>query len=194
MGNACVFSSICHIRKMKRNLSNGENLGNQFPYSFHSMSDFYSWIHFIIGKYMGFPFDFSQHQKTQRKNMVWKRDWDIGSHTFPIIWVISFSIRFPSYAKRHLLVPILSPKHGCFSSIRFQSYVILYHMGNTQFSPSVSDSTGKCSKIHLVSTQVVFLQYCFFYLLENLVISSKNKQKSPDKVNSIKKIKKFQAC
>ena len=192
MGNACVFSSICHIRKMKRNPSNGENLGNQFPYSFHSISAFYRWIQFIIWEMHGFSLRFLIALENPKITMVWKRDWEIGTHTFPIIWVISFSIRFPSYVKRHHLVPILSPKHGCFSSIRLQSYGILYHMGNTQFSPSVSDSTGKCSKIHLVSTQVVFLQYYFFYLLENLVINSKNKQKSPNKVNSIKK--KFQPC
>ena len=50
------------------------------------------------------------------------------------------------------LVPIFSPKYGYFSSLKFPSYGILYHMGNVWLFPSISNSTGKCSKIHPVSS------------------------------------------
>ena len=89
-------------------------------------------------------------------------------HRFPIAWETaakSMELRKPGK-----LVPTFSPKYGYFSSIRFASYGKLYHMGNAWLFPSVSNSTGKCSKIHPVSPQVVFPQYYYFYLFQDLVI------------------------
>ena len=43
-----------------------------------------------------------------------------------------------------------------FFHIRFSSYGILYHMGNAQLFTSIFNSSGKCSKIQPVSSQVVF--------------------------------------
>ena len=48
--------------------------------------------------------------------------WEIGTHTFPIVWVI-FPIRFPSYG-------------------------MLHHVGNAWVSPSIFHSIGKCNKAH----------------------------------------------
>ena len=102
-------------------------------------------------------------------------------HTFPIVWIF-FSIRFcgirlcgihdefphqfpialENAAKSiklgepRKLICIFSLMYGHFSSIRFPSCSIHYHMGNTWFFPSISNSTGKCSKIHPVSFLVVF--------------------------------------
>ena len=50
------------------------------------------------------------------------RTWEIGNHTFPIVWVF-FPILFPSYD-------------------------ILHHMGNAWVFPSISHNTGKCNKTH----------------------------------------------
>ena len=68
------------------------------------------------------------------------------------------------------LVPIFSWMYGYFSSIRFRSYGILYHMGSAWLFPSISTSTRKCSKIHPMSSQVFFPPYYCFYLFQNLVI------------------------
>ena len=69
-----------------------------------------------------------------------------------------------------ILVPIFSQKYEYFSSIRFLPYGILYHMGNAWLFPSISNTTGKCWKIHPLGPQVVFPQYYCFYLFQNLVI------------------------
>ena len=74
------------------------------------------------------------------------------------------------------LVPILFPKYGYFFFIRFPSYSIFYHTGNAQFFPSISHSIEKCSKTHTVSSQVLFPQYYFFYLFQNLVILEQKKR------------------
>lgn len=58
------------------------------------------------------------------------RAWEIGTHFFPT--------------------------YRYFSPIRLPSYDTLYHIGNTWLFPSVSNSTGKCSKTYPVSSQVVF--------------------------------------
>ena len=55
--------------------------------------------------------------------------------------------------------------------IRYPSYCIVYHVGNTCLFPSISNSTRKCSKIHSVRSQVFFPQYYCFYLFQNLVIT-----------------------
>ena len=133
-----------------------------------------------------------------------RRTWEIGAHTFPIVWVL-FSIRFiffsVLYKMRNTWVsPSVSPNMGKCSEIhrigriqeigthffpdvwtlflhRFPSYGILYHMGNAWFFPTISNSTGKCSKINPVSFLVVFPQYYCVYLLQNLLIFKKKKQK-----------------
>ena len=55
--------------------------------------------------------------------------------------------------------------------VRLPSYGMLYHMRNAWLFPSISNSMGKCRKIHLVSSQVVFPQYYCFYFFQNLGIS-----------------------
>ena len=79
------------------------------------------------------------------------------------------------------LVPIPSRKYRYFSSIKFPSYGILYNSGKAWLFVSISNNTGKFSKIHPVNSQVVSPQYYFFNLFQNLVIHSKNKQKKPIK-------------
>ena len=126
-----------------------ENLGNWYPYFSHSMGAFFQLdlhckVYFTICEIHGFP------------------------HQFPIAWenaAKSIKLREP-----RKLVPIFSLTYGHFSSIRFRSYGILYHMGNAWFFPSISNSTGKCSKIHPVNFLVVFPQYYCFYLFQNLLI------------------------
>ena len=56
-----------------------------------------------------------------KTHCMW-RTWEIGTHTFPIVWVL-------------------------FSS-RFTFYGIIYNMWNTWVFPSVSHSMGKCNEIH----------------------------------------------
>ena len=74
-----------------------------------------------------------------------------------IIWEMhGFSHKFPQYrkmqpmvwGKSEKLIFILFPWYGFFCSIRFASYGILYYMGNTWVSPSISHSPGKCNKTH----------------------------------------------
>ena len=95
------------------------------------------------------------------------RTWKIGTHTFPIVWVLffpldslsmvyfitceihGFSNQFPIALENAVksinlgepgkLVPIFSLPYGYFSSIRFPFYGIrCYHMGNAWFFPSKS--------------------------------------------------------
>ena len=119
-----------------------ENLGNWYSYFSHSMGAFFQLdlhckVYFIICEIHGFP------------------------HQFPIAWENSAnSIKLREPRK---LVPIFSLMYGHFSSIRFRSYGILYHMRNAWFFLSISNSTGKCSKIHPVNFLVVFPQYYCFY-------------------------------
>ena len=80
-----------------------------------------------------------------------ERAWEIGTHVFPKVWYFSY-IRFPFYG-------------------------ILYHMRNAWLFPSISNSTGKCSKIHPVRFQIVFPQYYCFYLFQNLLTPQKSKQR-----------------
>ena len=105
----------------------GEILGNWYSYFCHSMSIFFPldshpMVYFVTWKMDGFPHQFSTAQENEAK-----------------------SIKLQEPGK---LVPILSPKYEYFPSIRFLSYGILYHMGNAWLFPSISDSTGNCSKIH----------------------------------------------
>ena len=162
--NAWVFSSISHSMgektgkpiewekpgklvpgKIIQNPSYVDNLGT---FS-HSIGDFlpldsHHVLYFIICEIHGLP------------------------HQFPIAWEnAAKSIELGEPGK---LVPIFSPKYGYFSSVRFPSYGILHHMGNALLFPSIYNTTEKCSKIHPVSSQVVFPEYYLFYLFQNLVI------------------------
>ena len=126
-----------------------EKLGNWYSYFSHSMGAFFpldshSMVYFIICEIHGFP------------------------HQFSIAWEnLAKSIELGEPRK---LVPIFSLTNGHFSSIKFPSYGILYHMGNAWFFPSISNSMGKCCKIHPVSFLFVSLQYNCFYLFQNLLI------------------------
>ena len=78
-------------------------------------------------------------------------------HQFPVAWenaVTSIELGEP-----RKLVPIFYLTHGYFSSIRFIWYTLLPH-GKYMVFPI---------KIHSV-TSLVFPQYYFFYLLQNLLI------------------------
>ena len=61
--------------------------------------------------------------KSYRTHRMW-RTWEIGTHTFPRVWVL-FSIIFTFYG-------------------------VLYHMWNTWVSSSISHSMRKCSEIHRI--------------------------------------------
>ena len=134
--------------KRQENQSNGKSLENWFPEKSsktHRVWCFYPldsnpMVYFIICEMHGF------------------------SHQFPIAWKkTAKSVELGEPGK---LVLIFCPKDGYFSSFRFPSHGILYHI-----FPSISNSTGKCNKIHPVSSQVNFSQDYCFYLFQNLVIS-----------------------
>ena len=78
-------------------------------------------------------------------------------HQLPIAW--ENAVKPIEKGETGKFVPILSAKYGYFSFIRFLSYDILYHVRNAQLSPSISNSTGKFSKIHPVTSPAVFQQY-----------------------------------
>ena len=92
------------------------------------------------------------------------RTWEIGNHTFPIVWVL-FSHYIPilwysslisnsmgKFSKNHQMGKAWEISSHTFSivwvlfSIRFLSCGILHHMRNAWVSPSISYSTGKCNK------------------------------------------------
>ena len=103
-----------------------EEPGKLVLYFSHSMVLFSRQIHILwytssYGKCMGFLIRFPQPEKIQQNP---SKACDIGLYTFSIVWVL-FSIIFPSCS-------------------------ILHHMGMTWVSPSISHSTGKCSKIHWI--------------------------------------------
>ena len=73
-------------------------------------------------------------------------------HQFPRAWKnAAKSIEFPGK-----LVTIFSPLYEYFCSIRFPSNLILYHMGNAWLCLSISNSTGKYSKIPLWVLRMFF--------------------------------------
>ena len=138
-----------HYGKIWQNPSYGKNLGNWYSYLSHSISAFFPldshpMVYLIIWKMHGF------------------------THQFSIAWENAVkSIELEELVK---LVPIFPSTYLYFSSIISQSYGILYHMGNAWLFSSISNSMGKCNKIHLVSSKFVFPQYDLFYLFQNLVI------------------------
>ena len=83
--------------------------------------DFYPEHTLSYGKCMCFLIDFQYHEKGSKTPRTGKA-WEIGSHTFPIVWKLS-TIRFPSCG-------------------------ILHHMRNGSVSPSISHSTWKSNKIY----------------------------------------------
>ena len=152
MRNAWVFSSNFHSMgkgrkthqmekaweigpgKILQSPSYVENLGNWYSYLSQSMDTFFPldsqsipldvMVYFIIGEIHGVALK------------------------FPIAWenaVKSIELEEPGK-----LVPIFSSTYGYFSFSRFPSYDILYDMVNAWLFPSISNSTRKCSKIHLV--------------------------------------------
>ena len=113
--------------------------------------------------------------KYNKIHCIW-RNWEIGTHTFPMVWALfshripvlwytssygkwmGFHINFSKQWKTHqnpshgekLGNCYLSFSHsmGAFSPLQFTSYGILYHIGNAWVFPLVSHSTGKCNKIY----------------------------------------------
>ena len=161
MKNAWASPSISHSTGKSNNTHRmRENLGNWYSYFSHSMGAF-------------FPLD--SHP------MLYFITWEMHGFLHQFSLALENAAIFIELGEHGKLVHILSPKYGYISPIRFPSYGILYHMGNASLLPSISNSTGKCSKIHLVSSQVVFPPFNFFCLFQNLVIHGKNKLKKPIK-------------
>ena len=118
-----------------------ENLGNWYSYFSHSIGAF---------------FPLHSH------SMVYFIICEIHGfpHQFPI--ACENAVKFIELGEPRKLVPIFFLNYGYFSSIRFPFYGILcYHMGNTMVFPI---------NIHSLTSLVIFPQYYFFYLFQNLVI------------------------
>ena len=156
--------------------------GNHTGYFFLIWFPFYDIMHHMGNAWVS-QFIF---RKMQQGPLHKEKLGEIGTHTFPIVWVLFFPIIFPSCGLLHHLgnewvspsvshdigkrseihrigrawelVPIFSRNYGYLSSIRFSSFGILYHIGNAWLFPIISKSTGKCHKIHPVSSQDVLLQ------------------------------------
>ena len=125
MGFPINFSQY---RKMQQNPSYEVNLGNWYSHFSHSMGDFspynfHPMVYFIIWEMHGFPHQFPILQENATKLIVVQRTWEIGAHTFPILWMLFFSIRFPFYG-------------------------ILHHMGNACVFSLISHNMGKDSQNH----------------------------------------------
>ena len=136
-------------RKILQNPSYVENLGIWYSYLCHSIGAFFPIdsnpiVYLLICEIHGFPHQFLIAHKNAAK-----------------------SIELEDSEK---LVAIFSPKYGYFSSIRFPSCGILYHMGNAWLFPSIFNSAGKCSRIDTLRSHVAFLQYYCFHLFQNLSI------------------------
>ena len=136
------------------------------------------------------------------------RTWEIGTHTFPIVWVLFFPLdshsmvyfvickihgfpfQFPIAWENALksielgeprkLIPIFSLTYGYFSSIRFPFYgIFCYHRGNSWFFPSKSSLRALWLFFHSITFSTCFS-----------IDSLKEKTKKPDKVNSFFKKRK----
>ena len=76
--------------------------------------------------------------------MIWEM---LGfSHQFPI--ALENAKKPITWGKPGKLVIKLFPQYGYFFPILFSSYGMLHHMGNAWVFPSISHSTGKCSKTY----------------------------------------------
>ena len=69
-------------------------------------------------------------------------------HQYSIAW--ENPAKLTPWKEPVILVLILFPKYESFFSIRFLSYGILYHIGNTWGFPSIYHANKKCSKTHPV--------------------------------------------
>ena len=119
------------------------------PYDFHPT------VYFIIWKMHAFPNQFPIVQENATKLIVW--------------------------GETGKLVLILFPHHGQFFSTRFPFYDILHHMGNAcvffhhiLILWYILLPQSRCMvfpiKIHSASSLIVFPQYYFLYLFQNLLI------------------------
>ena len=122
---------------------------------------------------MGFPINFPSMGKCNKTRRM-GRTWEVGTHTVLIVWVFfspsnshpmvyfiiwemhGFSHQFPIVQENATkpiiwggpgkLVLTIFPWYGCFCPIWFPSCGILHYMGNAWVFPSISHSTGKCTK------------------------------------------------
>ena len=146
-------------RKILQNPSYVENLGNWYSYFSHSMGTFFpldshSMVYCIICELHGF------------------------SHQFPIAW--ENPAKSIGLGEPKKLAPIFSLTYGHFSSIRFPSYGILYHMGNAWFFPSISNSTQEnaatsTSRLGTLVLSCEFLTTTFVlhrYFLQHLLLQN----------------------
>ena len=78
-------------------------------------------------------------------------DWEIDTHTFPIIWVL-FPIRFPSYGILHYMknagVSQSISLLGAFFPLDSHPMVCFIIWKMHRVSSSISHSSGKCNKTH----------------------------------------------
>ena len=139
--------------------------------------------------------------KISYKTHCMRRTWEIGIHTFPIVWLLfpldshsmvyfiiceihGFPHQFPvawenavtsiELGEPRKLVPIFYLTYGYFSSIRFTFYGILcYHMGNTWFFPSKST----------LWPLWFFHSIIFFTCSKIYWFLKRRNRKKPDKVN-----------
>ena len=112
-------------RKMQQNPTNGESLGNWYPYLFHSVSAFFHqipilWYTSSYGKCMDFLINFSQHGNMQQNLLYWDslRNWysyyshrmctvfplDPHSMVFFVIWEVhGFPHSIEKCSETHLI-------------------------------------------------------------------------------------------
>ena len=139
------------------------------------LSNSHPMVYFSIWEMYGFPHKFPTVRENAAKAMAWEKSGKLILILFPQYGCFFF-IRFPSYGilqhmgnawvshkfptvwknatklvvwgKSGKSITILFPQHGCFFPIRFPSYGILQHMGNSSVPPYISHSMGKCNKTH----------------------------------------------
>ena len=130
--------------KIIQNPTYAESLGNWYSYFSHSIAAFFplDWhpmVYFIICEMYRFPRQFPKERENSGK-----------------------SIELGESGK---LVPIFAPKYGYFSSIRFPSYGILYHIGNTWFFQFLKSRKNKAKSTQWALT-------LFFY---SIIVSTFSK-------------------
>ena len=147
-----IFDSIRKVSKMHQ-------MGKTWESGLHTF--YIKWVVFFhyfpipqytssYGKYMSFLINFPQHGKRQESPSNGKslENWFTRKSykTHRIFFLLSMGNFLPS------------------------DFDLIVYMGNVWLFRSFSISTGKCSQMHPVSSQVAFPQYYCFYLLQNLVI------------------------
>ena len=132
------------------------NMGTFFSSNPHML-----WYTSSYGKCMGFPINFPQYGKMQQ-NPSYEETWEIGNHTFPIVWVLfshlmvyassygkcmGFFITFPQYGKMQQKPSYAEDlgnwysyfPHSMGAFFPFDSQRgILHYMGNTWVFPLIS--------------------------------------------------------